>query len=220
LQIFIANKKLRSRKPKAERGALSKFFGVALEAKTYGALAYLLLSLPLGIFYFTWATTGISLSIGLLFLIIGIPFIVFFMGTVWALSLVEGRLIETLLGERMPRRPLYSSQSNGFWNKVKEILSDGRTYSTLMYMLLTMPLGIIYFTVIVTLLSLSLGMTVGGLGVLLDLDGIIFHGQPWLIPIIFTLGVLLFFVTLHLARGIGYVHAQIAKHLLVKAGAE
>jgi uncharacterized membrane protein len=214
-----------SKKPKAERGAFSKFFGVALEAKTYGALAYLLLSLPLGIFYFAWATTGISLSFGLLFLIIGIPFIVFFMGTVWALSLMEGRLVETLLGERMPRRPMYSTQS-GFWNKVKEILSDARTYSTLMYMLLTLPIGIIYFTIIVALLTLSFGLIAGGVGVLFDFahiysdNGLIFSGERWLAPIITIAGILLLFVTMHLARGLGYVHAQFAKNLLVKAGAD
>ena len=35
----------------------------------------------------------------------------------------------------------------------------------------------------------------------------------------FVAGVLLLFVTLHLARGIGYLHGQLAKHMLVKIGA-
>ena len=40
-------------------------------------------------------------------------------------------------------------------------------------------------------------------------------GYFWL-PLTLVVGVLLLFVTLHLARGIGYLHGQFAKHLLVK----
>jgi hypothetical protein len=201
-----------------------RFFNVATETKTYGALAYLLLSLPLGVFYFTWATTGISLSFGLLLLIIGIPFIVFFMATVWALALVEGRLIETLLGERMPRRPMYQAKA-GFWEKVKDILSDARTYSTLLYLLISLPLGTAYFTVIISFLSTSLALVFGSTASLFGFDLVqVMHvrlvEQLWLAPLLIALGVLLFFITLHLARLLGYMHAQIAKLLLVKAGAE
>lgn len=209
-----------------QRTGIAYFFGVALEARTYAALAYLLLSMPLGIFYFTWAVTGVSLSIGLSVLIIGIPFILLFMATVWALSLVEGRIVETLLGERMPRRPRSSPSEVGLWAKVKSILSDGRTYSTLIYMLATLPLGIFYFSVMVTLLALSLGLGAGGIGALIGIggiyfdEGVVFSGSYWLAPVISVIGVLLLFVSLHVARGLGFMHAQIAKHLLVKAGAE
>jgi EamA domain-containing membrane protein RarD len=40
-------------------------------------------------------------------------------------------------------------------------------------------------------------------------------GYFWL-PLTLVVGVLLLFLTLHLARGIGYLHGQFAKHLLVK----
>ena len=36
------------------------------------------------------------------------------------------------------------------------------------------------------------------------------------LPLLFVVGVVLFFLTLHLARGIGYMHGHLAKHLLVK----
>ena len=65
-----------------------------VDPRTYGALFYMLLSLATGIFYFTWVVTGLSLSLGLAVLIIGIPFAVLFFGTVRGLSLVEGRLVE------------------------------------------------------------------------------------------------------------------------------
>jgi hypothetical protein len=41
--------------------------------------------------------------------------------------------------------------------------------------------------------------------------------QPALLPLISILGIVLLTVTLHLARGIGYLHGQLATSLLVRA---
>ena len=41
------------------------FFDVALTPRAYGALAYQVAGLPLGIAAFIWVTTGLSLSLGL-----------------------------------------------------------------------------------------------------------------------------------------------------------
>jgi hypothetical protein len=41
------------------------------------------------------------------------------------------------------------------------------------------------------------------------------HGL-WALPLCFIAGVVLLFLTLHLARGVGYLHGQLAKHMLVK----
>jgi hypothetical protein len=219
VQETTVTKALRAPPPKPRSSWLGRFFGVAIDPRTYGALVYMLLALPLGIFYFTWAVTGVSLSAGLLVLIIGIPFIVLFMGTVYALSLVEGRLVETLLGQRMPRRPTAPSREPGFVAKVKEILSEPRTWGTLLYMLAMLPIGIVYFTTVVTLLSLSFGFTFGGFAELLGFGGIWIDGvqfdSPWYTWLLAPVGVLLFFGTLHLARGVGQLHGQLAKHLLV-----
>src|SRR4029077_8928381 len=80
------------------------FFNVMSDPRTYGALLYMLLSLATGIFYFTWTITGIALTLGFAILIIGIPFALLFIGSVRVLALVEGRIVEGLLGVRMPRR--------------------------------------------------------------------------------------------------------------------
>jgi hypothetical protein len=224
VQETTVTKAMRSPPPAPRKSWLGRFFGVALDPHTYGSLFYMLLALPLGILYFTWAVTGVSLGAGLIILIIGIPFIVLFIGTVYALSLVEGRLVETLLGERMPRRPHVPTREGGFLERVKEIVAEPRTWSTLLYMVLMLPLGIVYFTAIVTLLSLSFGFTFGGvMTVLWQLGFVWVDGmtlQPdWLAPfawLLVPLGILLFFGTLHLARAIGHMHGTLAKHMLVR----
>lgn len=206
------------------RTPLGRFFGVALEPRTYAALFYMLLSMATGIFYFTWVVTGLSLSAGLSVLIIGIPFAILFLGSVRALSLVEGRLIEVMLGERMPRRPLYAASDAPILQRIKAMFTDARTWGTMLYMLAMLPLGITYFTLAVTLLSVSVVFVLAPIAVALGaLDWIpgdvVYTGQPWQLPFLFLGGLLLLFGTLHLARGIGRMHGQIAKRMLVPSAA-
>ena len=96
---------LRAPPPRPRKSAIGRFFGVAADPRAYAALFYMVLSLATGIFYFTWVVTGTSLSAGFAVLIIGIPFVILFLGSVRMLSLLEGRIVEVMLGERMPRRP-------------------------------------------------------------------------------------------------------------------
>lgn len=222
VQETTVTKAMRAPPPPPRKSLLGRFFGVAADPRTYGSLLYMLLALPIGIFYFTWAVTGVSLSAGLAILIIGVPFAVLFMSTVYALSLVEGRLVEALLGQRMPRRPTAPSREAGFLAKIKEILAEPRTWATLLYMVVMLPLGIAYFTTIVTLISVSLGFVFGGIGDLLWDAGMIHVSgispdvvSDWA-PLLIPVGVVLFFATLHLARGIGHLHGQLAKHMLVR----
>lgn len=209
--------------PRKRRGALSKFFGVALEPRTYAALFYMLLSLATGIFYFTWVVTGISLSAGLSVLIIGIPFLILYFGSVRVLSLVEGSIVEVMLGERMPRRPLYADRRLPLLERIKRLFTDPRTWATQLYFLLMLPLGVVYFTLCVTGLSTSIALIAAPVALVLEragaisIDGVVLFGpEPWTWPLAMLAGVLLLFVTLHLARGIGRLHGQLAKHMLVK----
>ena len=219
---------LRSPPPPPRRTALGRFFGVGADPRAYASLFYMLLSLATGIFYFTWAVTGISLSIGLSVLIFGIAFAVLFFGTVRVLSLVEGRIIEVMLGERMPRRPVYAERSKPLKERIKEMFTDARTWSTLLYMLLMLPLGILYFTIAVTGISVSLALMAAPIMEILAyydvigggiyLDGAQLVPPLILTPLVFAIGVFLLFAMLHLARGVGHVQGAIAKSLLVKPG--
>lgn len=209
--------------PPTQRSAFARFFGIAADPRSYAALFYLLLALATGIFYFTWVTVGLSLSVGLSILIIGLPFIVLFFGTVRALALVEGRLVEVMLGVRMPRRPRYSDRTLGIWQRIGAMFTDPRTWSTLLYMLLMLPLGTAYFTIAVTLLSTSVALIFAPLlhifvepGVVVWQDGAATWSAPlWSLPLLSLAGIALLFITLHVARGIAYLHGRLARRLLV-----
>jgi uncharacterized membrane protein len=220
--------------PAAPRRSLAgRFFGVAADPHTYGALFYMLLALATGIFYFTWAVTGVSLSAGLSVLIIGLPFIVLFIGSVRALALVEGRIVEAMLGVRMPRRPPYPSAGLPLMKRIGAMFTDARTWGTLLYMLLMLPLGIGYFTVAVTLLAVALGlllmpmaMLVGGgwlaswyVDKQVTVDwGFGPHTPGWGEALLMgVVGIVLLFATLHLVRALGRMHGAIARALLVRS---
>ena len=202
-------------------------FNVFSDMRTYGALVYMLLSLITGVFYFTWAVTGTSLTAGLFVLIIGIPFFLVFMGSVRLLAHVEGRIVEALLGVRMPRRLSAGPFNENLWGRIKSGLSDVRTWSSLFYMFLMLPLGITYFVIAIVGLAVSGALVVTGvwsvfdMGAHVQMDG----GPAWLLHFLHTpiagilaalLGVLVFFVTLHVARAVGWLHGRIAEHLLVR----
>jgi uncharacterized membrane protein len=212
---------LRRPAPARERGPVARFFGVVADPEAWGALFYMLLALVTGVMYFTIVVTGLSLSIGLFVLIIGIPIALLFIGVVRAVSLAEGRVVEGLLGVRMPRRPRNVGEQGDIFARIKSWLVDWRTWSTILYMGLQLPLGIIYFTVVVTALATSLGIFVAPIAQIV-LDQPVFRTmqygyliEPWAMPLVMAAGVLGFVLTLWAAKGIGRVHGMYAKALLV-----
>jgi len=218
---------LRPPAPPPRTSLPGRFFGVLVDPHTYGSLFYMLLALATGTFYFTWVVTGASLSLGLAILIIGIPFFILFVGATRILALVEGRIVEVMLGERMPRRPLYSDRTQPWLQRIKAMFTDPQTWGTMLYFLAMLPLGVLYFTLAVVGLSLAMGLIALPLGYWLGFgEHIIVSGfdifdpySPWLWPVSILAGVLVLFTTLHLARFIGRVHGRIAKKLLVSSQA-
>lgn len=201
------------------RSSLGRFFGVAADARTWAALFYMLFALATGVFYFSFVVAGLSMSVGLLVLIIGIPFAALFLGATRLLALVEGRLVEAMLGERMPRRPAYAPAGRSWLQKIGDLFADPRTWSTMLYFVLMLPLGIVYFTLAVTGLAVGVACTLAPFALfVLEIDGLhIEYVVPPIIgmPLTVLIGVLALFGTLHLARGVAALHGGIAKALLV-----
>ncbi len=225
---------LRAPPPRPRGSALGRFFGVFADPRAYASLFYMLLSLATGVFFFTWVVAGFSVSLGLSITIIGVPLLILFFGSVRVLSLVEGRIVEVMLGERMPRRPLYTARGRSVWQRIGDMFTDPRTWSTMLYFVLMLPLGILYFALAVTLLSTSLtaiatpllawtglaevGVSIGGWQILnYDGDTLTTSSPAWALPFLLVSGIVLLFATMHLARGIGRVHGLVAKHLLVRS---
>jgi uncharacterized membrane protein len=209
-------------KETGRRPIISRFFGVFADPRAWGALLYLLFSLGTGVFYFTWATTGISMSLSFLILIIGLPFAGLFLLSVRGIALVEGRMVEALLGIRMPRRPLFSKRNIGWWSQFKAMVTEKSTWITLIYMILQLPLGTIYFSLFITLIALSLSgiaMPILQLGfdIPINIDGASYYLAGWMLALVVVAGFLLATLTMHLAKYVGSMHGALAKALLVRS---
>ena len=213
---------LRRPVPVKSTNPFARFFGIVADPGAWGALFYMLLSLATGILYFTVAVTGLSLSAGLMVLIIGLPMALLFIAAVRAISLAEGRIVEGLLGQRMPRRPRIVGGPDGtIWERIKSWVTDYRTWTTMLYMVLMLPLGITYFTVIVTALSISVATFAAPIAQWVFNTPIVrinewgYLIEPWGAPFFFAGGILGFFATMWLAKGVGYLHGLFAKVMLV-----
>jgi hypothetical protein len=208
--------------------ALERFLSVYSDPRAYLSLFFMLLSLITGVVYFTIAVTGLSLSLGLAVLIIGLPMFIAFIGIARAISLGEGRLLEAVSGERMPRRPVHPGPSGGLWEQILGMLQDPRTWTTLVYLILMLPLGIIYFVAAVVGLSLGVAfllVPVAGItqrlgwwipmntGRLVISPAWLDTPEGWVFSAFF--GLVILTTLLHVARIVVGMHARVAKALLV-----
>lgn len=210
--------------------AVRRFFGIYSDSRAYTSLFYMLLTLATGIVYFVFVVTGLSLSAGLAVLIVGFPFFLLFIGIARVLSLGEGRLLEAVTGERMPRRPVHPGAPTGLWARIIGMLTDARTWTTLAYLLLMLPLGIVYFVVAIVGISVGATFIVAPFAILSQHLGWFFKDAPpinihpaWLVsplgtPLSVALGVLILTVLLHTARGLGRGQVALARTLLVTPG--
>lgn len=203
----------------------------------------MMIALATGIFYFTWVVTGLSVSLSLMILIIGIPLALLFLGSVRVLSFLEGYLVQGLLGAQLRSPGDFNSEiiedaDNSdvtIWMRIKAMLSDVRTWTSMIYMVLQLGLGILYFTFAVTALTVSISFIVAPLlqfispeqFVMIDAHALehLSEDLPWLANVeepsilswaLLPIGIVFLFLTMHIARGVGYLHRHIAEALLVQ----
>lgn len=206
----------------APPSVLQQIFGVFADPRVYKALLYMIISLGTGIAYFTIVVTGLSVAAGTLVLIIGIPLFLGVLGIVRAVALFEGRLVELLLGTRMPRRPRAEPPGAGFLQRIWFWVRDGRTWASMAYMILMLPLGIVYFTIAVTGIAVGLSLiTAPAWAWIADrtfiIEGVTYEWSPiWAIPLAMIGGALVLIALMHLVKWIGRGHAAFAKALLVR----
>lgn len=197
------------------------FFGVFVDARAYTTLAYLLLGLFTGIFYFVWTVTGISLSFGLLILIIGIPVAAFFLGSIRALGLGEGRLVEALLDVRMPRRPPLLPEGRTWLQRLGGLFKDGYTWKCLAYFMIHFPLSLFTFTVTFTAVTVSLCLVAGPIAAwalhepFVVWESTVIQAPFWAVLFLPLGGFLGLLGTLHLGLAFGRIHGALARALLV-----
>jgi uncharacterized membrane protein len=220
-----------SRERPNSRSVSARFFGVYADTHAWGALLYMLITFVTGILYFTWVVTGLSLSISFAVFIFGLPFALLFLLSVRGLALLEGRMVEALLGVRMPRRPLFSDQGLKWLQRLKLLVTDKFNWLAMLYMSLQLVIGTIYFSLLATLFSLSITLIAAPFvqffvsmpktdlptyGVGRSVYSVNLWMLPWWAAVLMVLGgILVITLTMHISRLLGQVHGRYAKFMLV-----
>lgn len=229
LEIASAYKEIESRivpafaarKPKASRSFWTDFFGVITEGRAWGALLYIFVSALTSLFFGMWILVGGTFSLFSLVLIIGIPVTGLFLLSLRGIALMEGRIVEALLGVRMPRRPVFMHKGLNWRQKYKALVTESFTWKVFAYLLLHFPLGWLHFICVFVLFGFSIKSAIypvwhGVLGRPLITIGQPFYPPAWSSPLIVLAGITMFFLTLHLAGLIGRIHGRFAKSMLVR----
>ena len=203
--------------------ALGRYFGVIVRGQTYLNLVYLALAFPLGLFYFVFLVTGLSVGFPLIILWVGLVILagVF---TLWlAFIAFERWLAMTLLRVSIP--PMIQRDLTGktLWQKFTAVLGSPVTWKGLLYLLARFPLGILSFVLLVTFGTLSVVLIgapfyydVFAPQVILNL-----RGTAWVIDTLpealalSAFGILLVLpISLHLCNGLAMLSGQFARVML------
>ncbi len=207
------------KKKEPKRSMLENMFGVYLRPRTYLNLLYLFLLFPLGIVYFCYIVTMVSVSLSLVITVIGIPIGIGFLVTIFLLGWFQGRLTELMTGVRFPRKKRKFRAKGGPWKRVKTLLKDPRLYSTLFYLFLLFPIGIAAFVIEVTLIATALSLIAAPIlyMVWLAYDVPIHVPAPiWFQFLLSAFGFILLTWSLHLLNGFAWINGKIAKVMLLR----
>jgi hypothetical protein len=210
-----------AKKPKPSRSFWAEFFGVITEGRTWSSFLYLILSALTSIFFFMWALLGGTFSLFSLVLVIGIPITGLFLLSLRGIALMEGRIVEALLGIRMPRKPIFIDKGLNWRQKYKALATESTTWKAFVYVILHFPLAWLHFLILFVMFGFSIKSALypiwyWGLGRALITFSQPFYPPAWSYPLVVLAGILLFFVTLHLTGFMGKIHGRFAKSMLVR----
>jgi len=187
------------------------------QGRTYRHLAYLALAFPLGLMYFVFLVTGISVGFGLVVVWVGVP-ILLGMVLAWrGIGTFERGLHRGLLDLDIPEPPPVFASDGTLWERIKRLLRDSVTWRTLAWLFIRFPAGIATFVLLVVNISFAavfiaspalIPLNLSRWGVEVDPDWLtIYNWTPesvdayWMVP----LGIILLIAFFHVVNGLAFL---------------
>jgi signal transduction histidine kinase len=193
--------------------------------RTWLSLAYVVLGLPFGILTFTVTVVGLSLGVGLIPLfLIGLVVLWVTVLLVRGMAVMERARAALFFDVDLPGRPLELVGEGSALRRGWRRLTSRGTWKEIAYCLLLLPVGTVFFSLVVTLWSVALA------GVLLPAYGYALPGgevASWLhwsssaeVWTGFAVGVLALLAAPAVTRGLADVELAMVRALLTPSGAE
>lgn len=184
-----------------------------------GALAYLVMNLPIGIASFVFVVTTVSVGVSTVIIWVGLAVLAAAVLAMRGMATLERLRVHAMLGTYVasPYRP---AEDNRRWlSRVK----DPATYKDMVYLLLMLPIGIAEFTISIVLWSVGLYLAflpaywtwVPGDWQMVLWDHHFVNIDSWLgtLPLA-GLGVLVLALAVIVTKGLGTLHARYARAML------
>ena len=189
---------------------LGRFFGVITRPRTWLNLLFQVLAFPLGLFYFIFLVTGLSVGLGLVVIWVGIPILLVVAGAWWLFGAFERLQARVLLGADVPEAPRMWETVDGVWGKVKAHFGSGATWKDLLYLLAKLVFGVVSFTLVVSLAAIVFWLFALPFTSVWHIASVDFGSGPWYPPLWLGVlgipaGVLMIFVSLHVLNAWGWV---------------
>jgi signal transduction histidine kinase len=193
--------------------------------RTWLSLAYVVLGLPFGILTFTVTVVGLSLGVGLVPLfLIGLVVLWVTVQLVRGMAVMERARATLFLDVDLPGRPRELVGEGSALRRGWRRLTSRGTWKEIAYCLLLLPIGTVFFSLVVTLWSVALA------GVLLPAYGYALPGgevASWLhwsssaeVWTGFAVGVLALLVAPGVTQGLAAAELAMVRALLTPSGAE
>jgi hypothetical protein len=135
---------------------LERFFFVFLKGRTYLNMLYLFLSFPLGIIYFVILITGFAVGIPLIIIWVGLLILLGVFALWYAFVVFERKLAIWLLKVEISPINTPDFKAKNLWSKFKTAAGNPVTWKGLAFLFVKFPLGTFNFSILITLLALSL----------------------------------------------------------------
>lgn len=216
-----------------------QFQQTAQKRTTAGNIAFLVLSFPLGLFYFLLTVIGLAIGMSTTVLWVGLPVLFATLVVIRGMAEVERRVVTSLLHIHVPvQHDRHNMPQRGFLRRFGSILRDPLTWTSTIYMILKFPLGIFSFVLALVLPIVSIAILALPLVYLVNLfiNGILLmngiHSMGIIIPyyievdthfdlVMFArtfigipIGLGLWFITRSLLNGLALLSGEIARALL------
>jgi len=207
------------------------FFRPLFQARTYRHFVYLALAFPLGLAYFVFLVTGISLGVGLLVVWVGLPILLAMILAWRGIGTFERGLHRGLLDIDIPEPAVTFLGEGTLWQRIKGILADGGTWRTLVWLFLRFPFGVFTFAALVSMTATVAVLVAApvlipladNMNVDIQIGSITVNNwRPqqidawWMVP----LGVMLLIIELHVVNGLAWVHGEVGKAFLGSSARE
>ncbi|MFJ3172616.1 sensor histidine kinase [Streptomyces roseus] len=125
-------------------------FGRALrapvEGRTWREFGYLLLGLPLSVFYFSLAVTGVSLGAGLLVTFLGVPVLAGVLAMCRGFGRVERSRARVMLGVDITEPAPVRARKRGALAAMGALLKSGSAWRHVLYSVIHLPWAVFAFT--------------------------------------------------------------------------